>query len=488
MTEHLCYLPLDLLILLGFAAIGWLFLRAVLQGSDHLWFLSTALGLGCGLLTYALFVLSWIGVSINKVSVLAAAASLAAIFAIVSFCQARPQREGQSGRPSLRTGSFRWTKGEVALWLIIGLLVLWAAILAVGLSYYTWDDIHTWAVAGYGIALEGSVLAAAHWGDAGLLYPLNAQLAIAVFRILDGDLLPGSKLLFPALYASLLVGCHRFLRGKSVHGIVSVGAMVLLGSTPIMFTHATMGYTNLMFTFYVVIGSLWCEEAVNEASRRKAIIGGTLIALGIWTRPEGLVMAASVLTGLFLSIRLARRSGAQLMLATFPPMVVGCTWLVFLLTHGTGTVRAYTDLPLALQGLARGEVHWDALWTIVRYTGGQVLRFKDWGGLLAFLSAGVLVGLAASWRRWSPTEVVLGVLTAVSCLVAVGAHYMVAYSPEGPKFVYKWLTFGFTRVLMPAVVLALLWVVLLFAGPREGVRSGIGLGSAGTEKPSDALG
>jgi hypothetical protein len=462
MIDALVWLPLDVLVLLCFSGLGWLLLRVVRGHVDLLSVLSTALGLGAGLATFILFIISWIGVPLNRASVTGTVGLLAGGLSVMVLLRARRDRQDERPvRPGVppERGSV-W--GKAALWSVVALLVLTAAVLSVGLSYHTWDDIHTWAVGGYGIALEGSVFALAHWGDAGLLYPLNAQLMIAVFRIIDGDLLPGSKLLFPAFYLCLLIGCYRFLRKRSVGGVLAAGAMVVLAGTPIMFLHATMGYTNLMFTFYLVTGALWCEQAATDRAPREAVVGGMLIAMAIWTRPEGLIMAAAVLGGLLLSALVTRRSPRPLLPATIPTAVVGFVWSVFFRAHGTGTVHAYTDLPLAIRGIAHGQIDWGALYTIVRFVGGQTLRFRDWGWLPALLGVGLVVGVVIRWRRWTPTEVSVCALAVLTGLVTVGAHYMAAYSPEGPDFLYTWLALGFTRVLMPSCVFLLLLVVLLF--------------------------
>jgi hypothetical protein len=470
-TDSLFLLPVDVALLAALFFLGWLVLRMCIREVDGLGSICTAIALGGGILTWAMFLASWAGLALEAGLLYVCYGSLVALFLITGFV-IRRRANGESP-VALRShiadvGSGR--RQVMAIWAIIALLLVASVVLSVGLSYYTWDDIHTWAVAGYGIAFERTILAAGRWGDAGLLYPLNTQLMIALFRIVDGDVLPGSKLLFPLFYLSLLVGCYRFWRRKGIRGpVASLGAL-LLATTPIVFTHATMGYTNLPFTCYLVLGSLWCIEAVEEASGGKALVGGSLLALGVWTRPEGPYMVGGALLAMALAGLLARRRIQPLLAAVLPIMAVGVSWMVFFKTHATGTVEAYTDIPLALDGLSRGEIYWGAIWTIARFVGGQVLRFRDWGFLLPIAGLGAAAGVLLGGFRRTYSNLALLLMVVSLGVVVLAAHYIAAYSPKGPSFVYEWLALEFNRVVMPVGTILVVFAVQVMSQGIEHLR------------------
>ena len=96
-----------------------------------------------------------------------------------------------------------------------------------------------WAVKGYGIAREGTIWAAGHWGDHGLAYPLNLPLLIANYRF-TGDMLPASKLIAPLFYISLCVGCLRFWLQRDVSPLTASLGAIGLAATPLLFEHANV--------------------------------------------------------------------------------------------------------------------------------------------------------------------------------------------------------------------------------------------------------
>ena len=58
------------------------------------------------------------------------------------------------------------------------------------------DSIQIWGAKGYGIAITGSIKDVTDWETNTLAYPLHVPVLVAFFRLLSGDLLPSSKLIF----------------------------------------------------------------------------------------------------------------------------------------------------------------------------------------------------------------------------------------------------------------------------------------------------
>ena len=319
-----------------------------------------------------------------------------------------------------------------------------------GLSYYTWDDIALWSVRGYGIALDGTVASAERWGNSGLRYPLNMPLLIGLFRLIDGDVLPGSKLLFPAFYGSILLAVLAFWRRRMVPSTVRVVGILALGTTPLLFTHATTGYANLPFTFYLVTGNLVLGEGVEDKSARHLLLGGILLGLASWTRPEGLLLgvACAAIHSLALLRGPHRWSGVLAMI--LPMLLLAAPWIIFegsLAPRGVvGEVGA-----VGLGRLLRSDVQWDAFYVIGKYFAGQVIRFRVWG---AFVPLAVLLGfisIASRRARVNGVGVVLALVSSVTLGALVfGMYYLTSYSGE----LVNWLSSGFNRMMMPAAVLA----------------------------------
>src|SRR3989304_4936448 len=147
----------------------------------------------------------------------------------------------------------------------------------IGLGIFTWilflasragDGIAIWSVKGYGIAAAESIFGARQWGAFGLHYPLNLPLAIAAVRLIDGDVLPGSKIVFALFYLTLVLGCYVFLlRGGMLARVAALGTL-LIATTPIVLDHGTNGYANLPMAAYLVLGGLFAIHGMVDGSAR----------------------------------------------------------------------------------------------------------------------------------------------------------------------------------------------------------------------------
>jgi len=449
MSNNLLLIIADLLILGGLYLLGAAVVIAILGKADRIALLSLGLGVGAGILSWSMFLASWAGIPLTAGTVL----GLYAVLTVAGVILARRTSKADSvdklivASPRGELDS-RLTRGS---WILIVLLILAAAILGVGLSYFGWDDITNWALKAYGIALEGSIFAGREWGAVGLSYPMNITLLIALFRILDGNLLPGSKLLYPAFYAALLLGCYSFWVMHGLKRWVASLCSLLLATTPIIFTHAYMGYTNLAFTFYLIMGLIWCLKSMEVRGTREALLGGLMLAVGLWTRPEGYVMCIAVIVALVLGSILRAQASYHWLAALIPLAMIGGSWFSFLRMQPASDTASYGLVGVAWRGMLAGQIHWSALFTILRFVAGQVLRFRDWGFVPALMGGLTLLGFRPNALRRDTVYGILLFATLTIGLALLGFQYVVAYAPAAPG-VYEWLSLEFSRVGMPAVV------------------------------------
>jgi len=440
----------DIFILCGLFLLGTLALRVIHGRSDWLATISLSFGLGAGLFTWLLFILSWAGLALNKGTILGSFAMIVIALALLARRRfhVKPIEQTPIGKSDGKIAT--WT--TTGLWVVIFLVVVGISFLAVGLSYFGWDDIARWAVKGYGIALQNTVLAAAVWGSVGLSYPLNIPILISIFRILEGDLLPGSKLIYPVFYASLLLVCYRFwvLQGLK-KWVASLGAL-LLASTPVLFTHAFMGYVNLPFTFYLVSGLLWSIDGIQAGESGKTLLGGTLLALAVLTRPEGLDMLIVGIVALGISRLLTASGRMKILPLLLPAVILTVPWYLFQRMNSTLNVEVYQYSSLALKGLLAGDIKWSALYTIIRFIAGQVIRFRDWGFTILLLGLFLIIGLRPHDLRRDFARSTLFFLSIGLFLVVFWSAYMAAYAPGGSAFLYEWISTTLMRSFMPVVL------------------------------------
>jgi hypothetical protein len=415
---------------------------------------SLGVPLGLGVLTLSVFLMSWAGLRLTGWTFVFAWVMLMAACYLVRRLAIRetervPLREIVTDLVSTKA---RISPTVVFLILVLGFLGVQALVISVSRGYSIFDAIANWALKGYAIAMEGTIWAGARWGGHGLAYPQNLHLAIAMFRLFDGDALPGSKLLDPSFAAAMIFGFYRLWRLKGASIRHSLLGGILLLSTPVFFIHTTIGYANLSFTAYLVIGTIWLLEGLDTDQPRLLALGALLLGLAGWTRPEGIVFALAIGLPTILVACLIRRRTAAMTVALLPYFAVSGIWLTF----GGRYVRADEVGQIAyrfLAGMADGAIDAAYLLSIVRLALGRLASPGIWGVVLpvSVLMLGVALNKWRSARTFLNLPALLGVLACLAFEVAI----LLTSS-------YSWSNFmedGFDRAFLPAgaLIFAVLW-------------------------------
>jgi len=367
----------------------------------------------------------------------------------------------QKGQPDA-VSSPEATLGLRALFYgLLFLCFLVVAYLSVTRSYSTWDAIGIWGIKGYGIAKEGTIFAGERWGSHGLTYPLNIPLQISFFRLLDGDLSPGSKLIFPMYYISLILGAFHFWKRKMEWKFAALGAL-FLASLPILFEHGTIGYANLPFTTYLALGLLQIIDGISNENWREQLLGGLLLGLATWTRPEGVFLVTFALGAVLIGSR-ALKFGTIQFFAVLPPVIlIAGIWQVFTVSSGSQGLIG-SALKSAGASWTRMEFHPDALYWTARYLARQSLEFKIWGVLVPL----ILLILAINIRKLKPKEFPMPFLLLVAGVVVGGAVVLYYYLASFVSDLIYLLGTSVNRTFMPAWVLGIIGVITLAGGKQK---------------------
>ncbi len=451
---------INVTILGGWILLGWILSRLIIRQDSFLEALSIAFPLGAGIHTWALFLVSWAGLELNVAAVIGtyAALLLPAIILHLRMRRSDPRHRREGG-------------DAAGTWLPLGVLavlLVFGGYYAVGRSYWTWDAIAIWSIKGYGIALEGSIFAGEHWGAHALSYPLNIPLMISVFRLLEGDILPGSKLIFPLFLASALLGCYVFWARRRVKTPVGILGMILLGTTPIIFDHMTFGYANLPMTTYLVLGGLYALEGIDRSSSQWQVMSGLLLGLASWTRVDGFLYVTIVIIGVISAWLICKQGSIRWLSWLLPGAFFIATWLAFFRIYGEAGSQAAGEYRKAIAMITQGEFRWSDLRLILGYARRALFNLGIWGLLFP---AGIIVMLlgwksSLEWRRLhilAPSIVCIG----MGILVVI-LFYLGSYSSSG---LYGWLERGFHRAFFPAAFFFII-MVMQGAGPlRDGMAS-----------------
>ena len=458
----------DLGLIFGLYLLGAFLVLAIARRFTILELLCLSLPVGAGVLTWALFLISWIGIRLNSAS----NAFVYLVLLITSAFVVLRHREflGASlGRSARGPGPIFIFRRVLILSFAAGLLGLSMA-LSIGTSYRLYDPVQIWSVKGYGLSQEGTILAAANWGAHGLAYPLNVPLQISLFHTVDADYLPGSKLLYPLLGLSLCLATYTFLRRQKVEEGMAALASLFLGSVPIVFFHSTDGFANLPFTFYLVAGILWSLEGIQSQSTRLQALAGVLLGLAAWTRPEGILYCLGILAVLWVG-RLAVRHGRFAPAALSIPMaVIAGAWFVFTLTggymHGSNLDEG---MSVFVAQVLAGRIDLTAMWIIIRvFARGTIFPFQAmfpaisataWGAFFPVVLISLALGLRSFHLKYNPKGFMLFLQLLWVAGINLAIFYVRSYSRPGYE---DFIERSFPRAFLPTAVLMLILAAWAF--------------------------
>jgi hypothetical protein len=436
--------------------------------------LSLGIPLGVGMMTLSVFIASWTGL---RLSILLYTLILAGWIGFLWSTQ-RIQTGSWSILPGARDSLRAAVKGVRQQWgyWILALVVLSVFLLAltisVGRGYSLYDGMSHWATKGYGIALEGSVYAAEEWGGVGLAYPLNVHLFIAMFRLLDGDALPGSKMIFPLFFLSLVIGCYAFWRKFNVDKLLSLAGALFVISIPAVFYWSTLGWANLIMAVYLVTGCLWIIDGYYNDRETSLTVGGILMGFSSWTRAEGIGYALILILVIAVSYKMFTRRNPNIIKPLLPTFLIAVPYFIFSAdaiwaSHLGKAVRSYSGEIGGGGGISLGP-----LMLIAQVLFGHAFSPPRWGILLPFALVVLIVFLLkkSSWK--SPP-----VLTLLATFLMAGASTIsilyVRYFSRGDylEFLHRVMD----RHILPAGILLGVLAILLIGHmtrPAEDGSSG----------------
>jgi hypothetical protein len=451
----------DMAVVALLALNGWAIAGAAGRDVTRAERAALAFPVGGATAAYVLFLLSWVRVPIHVATVCIVLGAAPA--GIVAIWLARrggllPARRQWS--PDLDwAGGHAFPAPVAVLGAAAALLVVLALVLSVGNAYAVWDSADIWASKGYGIAYEGSIFAAEQWGKHGLAYPLNIPLQISFFMTLGGDLAPGSKIIFTLFYASLLLGCFAFLRRNGAPPFLAGLCILLLGTTPVVFYQATVGYANLPMAVYVVLGSFWGLKAIRDSDRRAFVMSGILFGFSAWTRIEGVLLSTCAILALFAFRPSVWRSARSLMAWFAPAVAIAGPWFLFFYLHGRDSSQAMGALAQSLEAVRNGDLHVDALTTIAGFARRDLLNIENWG----ILVPAAVLSLILGWKELRrETGAEAAALLAVSVSTGIGVGLLFYVGSWVTRGLYGWLQRGFDReIFAPATLLFVSGILVL---------------------------
>jgi hypothetical protein len=326
--------------------LGYLIVSMIVPDRGRIERFSLGFGVGIGTFTLLLFVAMALGVRLDIWAASALAFSALMVSALGSALRGRRPRAHSAhaglpaGRP-LRLGEHGVLAGTIAL-----LACLALASLEIG-SYWPvteWDSVAEYDYRGRFFADRGdlSVLSTDPYY---VVHPLATSLGhtwmyligMAVARGRPGgeslDVLAVSHAMLPHLlywifYTALLGALYSCFR-RDFSAPLSALLVAVVASTPMMFEHSTIAYSNLPFAYFYCLGVIHVWQWIDGRRSGDLWLGGILLALSAWTRSasEPFVLGPVVLVGV---VGLKERNAGPFLRLTGAYMTGWLPWRLYL--------------------------------------------------------------------------------------------------------------------------------------------------------------
>jgi hypothetical protein len=187
-------------------------------------------------------------------------------------------------------------------------------------------------------------------------------------------------------------------------------------------------------------------------------LGGILLALGCWTRVEGILYAVAAFAALAVLWSILRPPGkfpAQLIL--LPVLAIGGVWVYFYRMFGTSGSEANKSLSVAIEAWRHGDFALHSVRLILGVFRRSLLKTEVWG-LIFPVSIGLLILRFRSILSRSVPEIPAVALLVASTGLSTGfLFYVGSYTSLG---LVGWLSRGFPRAFFPTAILLMVLVIL----------------------------
>lgn len=448
----------DLGILLAWFLIGWAILVIVSGKHYHPLTLIPAFPVGMGVFTWCLFLTCLAGAPLTLLTLVIVYLIMLIPLGILTLrmhCLPPGLLELFHNLRS-EVKQIRFSFFSLSIILLIFLFILFLVYITVGRGYSTFDDIAIWSLKGYYMAYKNDLFAAGQASGHSLSYPLNLPLAISTFYLADMDLLPGSKLAYLLLFITMLGCIYWFFRKNHVSQLFTLLGILLIISTPVMFDFATLGFANMPFACYLVIGTILGIHGVTNNQTRYLYLSGVVLSLAGWTRPEGIGYALfiAIAIGIFGFIHRIRLS--TFLLYVFTSVSLCGIWMLlgYRYIQGDEIGQALRSL---YEAIATGTFSFNIIKTTLAYSWNSLITLRNWGVVIP-LCVIILASLSPVILRRKNTNTLIMTVLALGTFLIPQLMFVTKSFQSNDYLGFLYVSFD--RAQIPAVILLILSTIL----------------------------
>lgn len=194
------------------------------------------------------------------------------------------------------------------------------------------------------------------------------------------------QFIYSFFYLFLLLGFYSFLK-KECSIKIALLSSFLLGSTPIFFHHSTFAYTNLCFVYYFSLGLLYFYRGLKKDVKGELLIGVFLFGLSAWLRPGTEIFFLATLFGIVV-YSIAKRNFKPVFWLLIFYLFFSLPWYYY--TRIVLDINAYDSVRVGQALLGKLKIDIEGFRVIVQGFCDLQRNVNDFGWIL-YLLIGVLV-------------------------------------------------------------------------------------------------
>lgn len=372
---------MTVIIFLLITYFGYLFSHLLIKEMSLLERLGLSYLLGIGLFTLLIFFGSWMGIKISTMSVLI---SLLLLLIILQFLCDVLKRNTKIRLPKILL-----LVGELNLYekLTFSLIVIVIGLSFLMTSYYpvnVWDALALYDFRAKIIAQMGYFTQIANQFTYFAHYPLLTSLTHTIVYLFGANNPQFTYSLYLISFAAIFFSIIKKNSGR----LVALLATLILVSSPIIFKHSTLAYTNLPYTVFYVTGVAYLYFSVINDRLDYMFVSSLLIGLSTWARAAEPFWVTGIVLVLVYSTYKKSLYPLFVYLPTF--LIIQQPWNIYL-THYFGKIASTSDQIMSASGILFGQIDVQRVVDVSTYIYKNILL--SWGPIAILFLVTIFIDL-----------------------------------------------------------------------------------------------
>lgn len=343
---------------------GYKLSKMLLPNSDRLEQVALGYILGTGLFTFLWFLLNWIGISYSLISGFCLLVFLNTVLLFVERLTVKHRKIS-----IIEISYFyRLNVIEMVLLGVFFFLCISTLIQNVYWPIHHWDSLTLYDFRAHLFVKSGSMQEAiavnSFFG-----YPLLTSLAHTWVYLLGGN---NPSFIYGLLYISFLVVFFFIIKNMDIGRMSTIFLTVLIAVSPRLFDHAQWAYTNLPYSIYITLGSVYLYFGIKNKDIKTYITSAFLVGLSTWARSTEPFWLSCLVIAVIAPFFQKRWFWAFLYSSIL--VFIMLPWRYFQSNYGVGTVNVASQIISTSNTVVRNIFDFSIFKTVLDYIAANVIR------------------------------------------------------------------------------------------------------------------